>query len=174
VNVLAIDTATPYLVLGTLTAERALWRGRAHAETLMPDLDDFLRQLKLDRNSLDLLVVGEGPGSYTGLRVAAAAALGISRALGIPVVGASTLAAIARRKNAPVRAAIQARSGHYYTAAYDAHAPQPLSEPAKVTAENLPGDACLLVDAPPSGKALAELGLQAYTEGRIGLNSVYL
>ncbi|WP_457633913.1 tRNA threonylcarbamoyladenosine biosynthesis protein TsaB, partial [Oceanithermus desulfurans] len=67
-NVLAIDTATPYLVLGTLDAERTLRRGRRHAETLIADLEAFLAGVGLEPGRLELIVVGEGPGSYTGIR----------------------------------------------------------------------------------------------------------
>ncbi|HHO58329.1 MAG TPA: tRNA (adenosine(37)-N6)-threonylcarbamoyltransferase complex dimerization subunit type 1 TsaB, partial [Oceanithermus profundus] len=92
-NVLAIDTATPYLVLGTLDAERTLRRGRRHAETLIADLEAFLAGVGLEPGQLELIVVGEGPGSYTGIRVAVATAMGLARGLGVPVVGAPSLAA---------------------------------------------------------------------------------
>ena len=175
-NVLAIDTATPYLVLGTLSSELTLLRGRRHAETIFADVDAFLDRAGLDRRDLDLIVVGEGPGSYTGLRVGAAAGMGMARALNLPLVGASTLAAVASRRRGRVRAALSARSGHVYTALYEVSGwrPTALSEPVKMEAASLPVDACLLVDRPPSGIALARLGQAAYETGARGLNSVYL
>jgi len=177
VNVLAIDTATPYLVLGTLSGELALLRGRRHAETIFADIDSFLERAGLTRQDLELIVVGEGPGSYTGLRIGAAAGMGMARALGIPLIGASTLAAVASRRRGRVRPALSARSGHVYTALYEVSgkgSTTELTPPVKTEAASLPADACLLVDQPPLGTALAQLGKAAYEEGARGLNSVYL
>ncbi len=175
-NVLAIDTATPYLVLGTLTKERSQLRGRRHAETMFDDIDNFLDWVGLKRREIELVVVGEGPGSYTGLRVGAAAGMGIARALDIPLVGASTLAAVAGRRRGRVRPALSARSGHVYTALYEVvdETPTALTEPTKMESGDLPKDACLLVDQPPSGTVLARLGRAAYLKGLRGLSSVYL
>jgi len=176
VNVLAIDTATPYLVLGTASYERALWRGRRHAETLLGDLEEFLEAAGLAREEIELVCVGEGPGSYTGLRVGAAAGMGLARALNVPLVGAPTLAAVAARRHGRVRAALSARSGHVYTALYQVGpaGPAALGEPVKLETAALPDDACLLIDQPPSGIALARLGAAAFAAGKRGLNTVYL
>jgi len=175
VNVLALDTATPYLTLGAFSGERSLLRGRRHAETLMGDLEEFLTWVGLRKEDLELLVVGVGPGSYTGLRVGAAAALGISRALKIPVVGVSTLAAMAARRPGLVRPALTARSGHLYTALYRVtDEVEELSPPTKLPAAELPQDACQLLDAPPSGRALARLGLNAYASGARDVRLIYL
>lgn len=175
-NVLAIDTATPYLVLGTLFSELTLLRGRRHAEMIFADIDAFLDWANLTKEKIELIVVGEGPGSYTGLRIGAAAALGIAQALGIPLVGASTLAAVASRRRGLVRPAFSTRSGHIYTALYriTSTTRQAIIEPAKIQAATPPEDACLLIDQPPSGKALAQLGKIAYDNGARSFNSLYL
>ncbi|WP_457637240.1 tRNA (adenosine(37)-N6)-threonylcarbamoyltransferase complex dimerization subunit type 1 TsaB [Oceanithermus sp.] len=175
-NVLALDTATPYLVIGTLNTERAIWRGRKHAETIFDDVEEFLAGADYTCEQIELVVVGEGPGSYTGLRVGAAAGTSIARALNVPLVGVSSLAAIACRRSGRVRPVLSARSGHVYTALYEVKNGQPalLAEPVKLETSDLPEDACLLVDVPPSGIALARLGKAAYEAGSRGLNSVYL
>ncbi len=69
--------------------ERVLVEERAHASDLLPAVDELVRELGTEPRSTTLVVVGTGPGSYTGLRVAIASALGICRAahaqaLGIP------------------------------------------------------------------------------------------
>ena len=176
VKILAIDTATPYLVLGTLFSEVSVHRGRRHAETIFDDLDGFLDWSDLRKEELELIVVGEGPGSYTGLRIGAAAALGMARSLAIPVVGVSTLAAVAARRRGLARPALSARSGHVYTALYETKSNNPTAiiEPSKTSVADLPAEACLLFDSPPSGKALAKLGKAAYLSGATGVKSVYL
>ncbi|WP_287408806.1 tRNA (adenosine(37)-N6)-threonylcarbamoyltransferase complex dimerization subunit type 1 TsaB [Oceanithermus sp.] len=175
-NVLAVDTATPYLVLGTLDAERTLRRGRRHAETLIPDLEAFLAGVGLEPGRLELIVVGEGPGSYTGIRVAVATAMGLARGLGVPVVGASSLAAAAARAHGRVRAAFEARNRQVYTALYRVDGlPAEQDPPARLAAGALPRrDACLLWNAPPSGRALARLGLERWQRGDARLAPVYL
>ena len=175
-NVLAIDTATPYLVLGTLSSELTLLRGRRHAETIFADIDAFLGRVKLIKQDLELIVVGEGPGSYTGLRIGAAAGMGIARALGIPLVGAATLAAVAGRGRGLVRAAISARSDHVYTALYKVSDGDlvELSNPQKIEFADLPADACLMLNQPPSGKILAALGVSAFQSGTKEIKSIYL
>lgn len=172
-NVLALDTATPYLVLGTLEAERVLKRGRRHAETLADDLTAFLNDVDLERQALDLVVVGEGPGSYTGLRVGLALALGMARGLGLPVVGASSLAAAAARGRGLVRPVWTARNHNLYTAAYHVDGmPQETSPPEK--RPDPPGDGCLLWNAPPSGRALARIGLERWRSGKRGVAPIYM
>jgi len=176
VKVLAIDTATPYLVLGTLDAERALWRGRRHAETLADDLTAFLPWAELERHDLQLVVVGEGPGSYTGLRVGLSLALGLARGLGLPVVGASSLAACAARVRGRVRPIWEARNRQLYAATYRVDpdgAVREVEPPAKHRRPP-PGAACELWDAPPSGRALARLGLERWREGQAGVHPLYL
>jgi len=89
VRVLAVDTATPYLVLGTPEAELALRAERRQGEMLVPVLERFLDRAGLEPGAIEGVAAGQGPGSYTGLRVGLAFAQGLARALGVPFVGAS-------------------------------------------------------------------------------------
>lgn len=65
----------------------------AHARRLIPVIGRLLRTAAVDRQQLQGIVVGLGPGSFTGVRIAAATARGLAAGLGIPVWGWSSLAA---------------------------------------------------------------------------------
>src|SRR5690606_31806688 len=70
-------------------------RARGHAEALAPMIADVMAAAGLDFGDLDRLAVTVGPGSFTGLRVGIATARGLALATGLPVVGITTLEAIA-------------------------------------------------------------------------------
>ena len=97
---LAIDSATTRVVVALGTPDGALidaidWpAGYRHGETLLPAIDDLLRRAAIDRSSLAAVVVGTGPGAFTGLRVGLATAKGIAHGLGVPIVGVSTAEAL--------------------------------------------------------------------------------
>lgn len=65
--------------------------GYTHAENLHVFIDDCLKEAKLQRQDLNAVVVGKGPGSYTGLRIGVSAAKGIAYALNIPLLSMNTL-----------------------------------------------------------------------------------
>lgn len=130
-RVLAIDTALAACsaaVLDTahggIVASESLPMIRGHAETLMPLIAQVMKASGLTFSDLDRIVVTTGPGSFTGLRVGISAARGLGLATAIPVVGVSTLSALAAPylgvgdKN-PVIAAIDARHGHVYLQVFD-------------------------------------------------------
>lgn len=109
------------LLQGGSAMEVELARDRAHASDLLPALDGLLRSAGLSLPELDALVVGLGPGSFTGLRVAAATALGLARGaalalVGVPSFEATALAALAPGEEGAVVA--DARSGALYFARY--------------------------------------------------------
>ena len=93
---LVLDTATSAIVVGTARADGELdglttWAaGHRHGETLLPSLGRFLGEQNVRRSRLAAVIVGTGPGAFTGLRVGLATAKGIARALGIPIVGVAT------------------------------------------------------------------------------------
>ena len=99
--ILAIDTATPAVTAGIVKldgvevlAERVTVDARAHAEQLTPNVLAALADAGLTVNDLGALVVGCGPGPFTGLRVGMATAAAYGHALGIPVHGVCSLDAI--------------------------------------------------------------------------------
>jgi tRNA threonylcarbamoyladenosine biosynthesis protein TsaB len=123
---LAIEASTPVggVAVGdadTLLAEIVLGNQARHSDLLVPAIDFALRCAGLDRRELAGLIVGSGPGSFTGVRVAAAAAKGMARALAVPLYAAPSLAALAlavEGADAPVCALFDARRGEVYVACY--------------------------------------------------------
>lgn len=99
-RILAIDTATTRVVLATGTPTGVIdglssWVvGYRHGETLLPSIGRLLDERALRRSHLVGIVVGTGPGAFTGLRVGMATAKGLSHGLGIPLVGVATSAAL--------------------------------------------------------------------------------
>ncbi len=94
-NLLAIDTATDALSLalqvdGALVAQHRVMP-RRHQQLLFSAIDELCAGRPLGSLGLDAVVYGKGPGSFTGLRIAASAAQGLAYSLGIPAIGLSTL-----------------------------------------------------------------------------------
>ncbi len=76
---------------GTVRARAFLGERSGHASALMPALDAVLAEAGVDRRALEGVAVGAGPGSFTGVRVAAAAGKGLCHALRIPLYAVSSL-----------------------------------------------------------------------------------
>ncbi len=98
---LAIDCTTQTLSLALLDgpevrAEINLNPGRHHAETLLPAAERLLATAGVEPGGLELLACTVGPGSFTGLRIGVSTLKGMALALGRPVVGVSTLEALAQ------------------------------------------------------------------------------
>ncbi|QZY47573.1 MULTISPECIES: tRNA (adenosine(37)-N6)-threonylcarbamoyltransferase complex dimerization subunit type 1 TsaB [Mycolicibacterium] len=125
--VLAIDTATPAVTAGVLRvdgdavevlAEQVTVDARAHAERLTPNIVDALADAAVSVDQLDAVVVGCGPGPFTGLRVGMATAAAFGHALGIPVRGVCSLDAIAAGSTGDVLVVTDARRREVYWARY--------------------------------------------------------
>jgi tRNA threonylcarbamoyl adenosine modification protein YeaZ len=95
-----VDTATTTAVIalgtpdGAPIAERSWVAGYRHGEELLAQIEALLREQGIERGALGGLVVGTGPGAFTGLRVGIATVKGLAYALGLPVVGVPTGAAL--------------------------------------------------------------------------------
>ncbi|MCS6868715.1 MAG: tRNA (adenosine(37)-N6)-threonylcarbamoyltransferase complex dimerization subunit type 1 TsaB [Thermus sp.] len=163
---LTLDTATPYLALGLFRGEEGLGRvvhlGRRHEEALFDLLEALLAEVGARREEIGALVLGEGPGSYTGLRIALAAGLGIALAQGARVYGVGSLLAACwpflEEGGPPLTPLFTARNGLYYGATYAKREGKPLevNPPRKLRAEERPKTG-LLLDPPPDPRALYEL-----------------
>ncbi len=124
-NVLAFDTSTETLALaatrGDSWASLCLRRGLQHSSGLLPLAEGLLVELGIAAADLELLVCSRGPGSFTGIRIGLATAMGISHGRGIPLVGVSTLDALARpwaAYDGDVCAVLDARKGKFYAAVF--------------------------------------------------------
>jgi tRNA threonylcarbamoyladenosine biosynthesis protein TsaB len=118
VNLVAIETATETVGVAVRAESGAqavftLNGRRRHVETLVPALEHLLAQVGLEVTDLHVVAVDLGPGLFTGLRVGVAAAKGLAQALGLGVVGLSSLEIL-------TRAAVQHGHGGYLLAAVDA------------------------------------------------------
>lgn len=73
--------------------------GYSHAEQLHVFIEEVVRQSKINVHDLDAIAVGEGPGSYTGLRIGVSSAKGLSYVLKKPLIAVPTLETLARQVN---------------------------------------------------------------------------
>lgn len=126
-KLLAFDTATEAcsaaLLINNSIIERFEVAPRAHARLLLPMLDSLLNEAELRLTDLDAIAFGRGPGSFTGLRIAASVAQGLAFGADLPVLPISSLTALARAAfensiASHVLAAIDARMDEIYWAAY--------------------------------------------------------
>ena len=117
----------------------------SYAERIMVELDQLLCDLSLEPQDLDLVTVSLGPGSFTGVRIGIAAAMGFAFGIGKPVVGVTSLEVLARwallvteGKSPAAAGLIDARRGEVYYAAFDMNPDlEPLIEPGAVRPEHL-------------------------------------
>ncbi|MET7900263.1 tRNA (adenosine(37)-N6)-threonylcarbamoyltransferase complex dimerization subunit type 1 TsaB [Streptomyces sp. NPDC005336] len=126
---LALDTATPAVTValhdgGEVVAESAEVDARRHGELLLPTVHRTLKAAGAELGAVTEIVVGVGPGPYTGLRVGLVTAATFGAALGIPVHGLCTLDGIAFAAGragleGPFVVATDARRKEVYWARYD-------------------------------------------------------
>jgi tRNA threonylcarbamoyladenosine biosynthesis protein TsaB len=122
---LAIETSTPVgsVALGVadqVLAEIVLGAETRHSEQLLPAIDYLFRSTGRSRDQLERVVIGAGPGSFTGLRIAAATAKGLVTALHLELFAYSGLLALAASNASarPVCALFDARRDEVYAACY--------------------------------------------------------
>ncbi len=96
---------------------------QSHSLRLLPMVDQVLNEAGLSLSQLDGLIFGQGPGSFTGVRIGVGVAQGLAFAANLPVVGVSTLQAMAQQafflhKQTQVISAIDARMSEVYNGFY--------------------------------------------------------
>ena len=117
-KLLAIDTSSlacsVALQIGDAIVERHEEHAREHTRLLMPMISGALAEAKLTSQDLDAIVLGNGPGSFIGMRIAASVAQGLAHGSGIPIAPVSSLAAVAAEVLAATNAAeaIVAQDAH--------------------------------------------------------------
>ena len=146
--VLAIDTSSPAVTTGvvavaaeaTLVAGRAPLAARGHGELLAPAIADCLHDAGLSGADLTAVVVGTGPGPYTGLRVGMVTAAAFADAVGVPLYGVSSLDAIAAAcaDEPALLVATDARRREVYWARYACG--RRLTDPAVTRPGDVPAD----------------------------------
>lgn len=122
-KILAFDTSSEYcsiaIDIGGEVLSQKVFAGQRHSELLLPMLHELLAQAELSLEQLDGIAFGAGPGSFTGLRVSCGVAQGLAFGSNLPVIGISTLEALAIQiNNDSVITAIDAHMGEIYHAAY--------------------------------------------------------
>lgn len=122
-NILALETSTEVgscaLLQGQMLTERLCPAGRSHSETLLPLVRQLMDQAGLRFDDLDAIAFGAGPGAFTGLRVACAAAQGLAVASQRPLLAIGTLEAMAEASGAErVLVVLDARMQEVYWGAH--------------------------------------------------------
>lgn len=123
-NILALDTSTEHLSLALMVGGKTLTfkvnAGQTHSQLILPQIQALLSSSNLKLADLDGLAFGAGPGSFTGVRIAAGVAQGLGYGANLPVAGVCTLLALAEESGAcKVIACLDARMGEVYHAAYE-------------------------------------------------------
>jgi len=126
-KLLAIDTAGPISGVGLLSDGSVLEsihdEPRGQARVVLTQVETLLAQAEMSLGGLDAVAFGQGPGSFTGLRIAAGVAQGLALGSGLPVIPVSSLAALALAAHRAYGAgrvvpALDARMGEVYWGAY--------------------------------------------------------
>jgi tRNA threonylcarbamoyladenosine biosynthesis protein TsaB len=129
VILLGLDTATTATVVGVLDGAGAVTEVRddpergvrpGHANRLLGAAEAALEQAGVTWEEVERIAVGVGPGSFTGLRIGIATARALAQARGLPLVGVSSLEALARGAGEAdlVLAVLDARRGEAFAAAW--------------------------------------------------------
>ena len=124
-KILAIDTSTSHSSLAVIEKNNILGsfsinQVRSHSETLVPMLEALLKYLNLETKDLDAYVVGQGPGSFTGLRIGMTIGKTIAQVEKKDIIGISTLKALASHIDSDqyIVPLLDARGGRVYTGIY--------------------------------------------------------
>jgi tRNA threonylcarbamoyl adenosine modification protein YeaZ len=181
---LAIDTATTRVVVATGSPDGVVdgistWEaGHRHGETLLPGIGRFLGEQNVRRSRLVGIVVGTGPGAFTGLRVGMATAKGLAHGLGIPLVGISTAEAFVAAATAdgsdPTRIVLLVPAGPSDRTVVRAGT-SPALLPGGTDPDLEPGDVLVAIDlpdrAPEDALARGEAARRGLGEALLGLGA---
>lgn len=121
--ILAIETATSACSVAICGRNKAIARSQTgnniHSQVLLKMVSDVLQEAQIQIAQLDAIAVGQGPGSFTGLRIGIGVAQGLAYGAQCPMIGVSSLDALANQADSGhIIAAIDARMGEAYWAEY--------------------------------------------------------
>jgi tRNA threonylcarbamoyladenosine biosynthesis protein TsaB len=166
-NILIVDASSSLCSVALLRPEGVIavheHQPRKHAQRLLPMVDELLQSSGVSRDQLTAVAYGRGPGSFTGIRIAASVTQGIAMALDLPVAGISTLQALAQKtlksSGEQCIAVLDAHMGEVFWAPYQYEdglaqplAPESVCSPADFLAQAPAG-----MNAVGNGLALVEL-----------------
>ncbi len=122
-NFLALDTSTDFLSIALdYAGKRSLFHesvGQKHSDYTLPRIREMLASQSLTLGALDAVVFGQGPGSFTGVRIACGIAQGLAFSANLPVIGIPTLDSVAAQcPDGQVLVCLDARMGEVYHAGY--------------------------------------------------------
>lgn len=123
---LIIDTSMTHLQVGLFDADQCVSlfsQEQKHrlGDVLHQTIQECFNDAKWSLNVLDRIIVTKGPGSFTGVRVGLAATRALALALSVPILGISSLEAMALSVKEPVLCAIDTRRKDFFTQQFDAH-----------------------------------------------------
>jgi tRNA threonylcarbamoyl adenosine modification protein YeaZ len=109
---------------GAVVVDRVIEPSGTHrqetAAALLPSIKQVLQDASWDKSSLSALVVGQGPGSFTGVRTSVVTARTLAQALNLPLLGVCRLECVAQEMNGPAAVVLSGAPNHYFVAGYDA------------------------------------------------------
>lgn len=127
-QLLAFDTSGPVIQIAVQKDDKLLFQDRIapqdksrqeSASQLVPAIDRALKAAGMKKSELDLIVVGVGPGSFTGVRVAVVTARTLGQTMKLAVMPVSSLEMLASRLMQETSLLLSAGGGKYFAAAYD-------------------------------------------------------
>lgn len=146
-KILAFDTSTKFLSIALLEDDKTAAEfheeaGIRHSEILVPTIKDMVKKANWETHDIDLIAIGVGPGSFTGLRIAVATVKGLAAVLQSKVIGVPTMDAMVmnfpagKGRIAPL---LDARKGKVYSCIYERSGGEPvrISDYLLITAEEL-------------------------------------
>ena len=138
----ALSASAALCADGDIIAETWQRTGLTHSETLLPMTENLLKTAGKSLSDVDLFAAAVGPGSFTGLRIGAAAVKGLAYALSRPCAGISSLEALffahaAYPAGSAVVCVMDARVGQVYAAAFDADTGERLMPDRAITTDTL-------------------------------------
>ena len=124
-NLLAIDTSTTSTVLGLLLGKKIVDHtvvdAKKHSREILPAIATLMAKSDLALRDIDAIVFGQGPGSFTGLRIAVGVVQGLAYGAGLFVIPVSSMAVLAQAQithDGPVFVALSARLEEIYYGSY--------------------------------------------------------
>ncbi len=125
-RILSVDTSSSVCSVAILEdenciAEISINDGRTHSENLMPMIEKILQENDIKLNSIELIAVAVGPGSFTGIRIGVASIKAIAEVLSIPIVPVSSLEGLAYNVEnfETICTLIDARNNQVYAGIFD-------------------------------------------------------